>query len=132
MRGNITGWGWWAGPDQEIFRYGGPFATREEAIECGRENADPGEGFFIVEAAQHQIRLSARRLIEDQYFDNDDFFDCENAEPDRMADHKGADAELQALLDAWVEKHRATFISPNMFAASRNEAWIEPAEETNP
>ena len=128
---NSKAWGWWAGPwagpDEEMYCYGGPFDTREEAIECGRGN-DDGEGFFIVEALEMSVKFSAERLIEDQYFDQEDYFDCDYAEPCRVglkAQIEAADAELQAVLDAWLDKHRATFNPPNMFAGFRHREWIE-------
>lgn len=131
LHGRATGTGikleWWAGKSEEYFGLG-PVATREDAIAEGRAD-DPGAGFFIIEAAVHKVRFSADRLIEDQFFENDDLFDCDHVEPDRLGDHATADAELQVLLDGWVEKHRATFTQPNMFRASRNLEWIEPLPE---
>lgn len=124
-------WGWWAGANEEFFAYGGPFPTRDEAIDAGRDGAD-GEGFWIVEAVQQEVRFSGEALIEAQYFENDDYFG-EDADPDRLGESSAADAELQALLDVWTEKWRHTFVTPNMFAAQRSLEFVkgEPDEASS-
>jgi hypothetical protein len=121
------GWAWWAGLGCEYFT-AGPFVSRADAVEVGAGEFD-GDGFHILEAAQHQVRFSAERLIESQYFEDDDFFSGEHSDPDRIGGAdviKAADAELQALLDWWAARWRHTFVQPEMFAVQRNAEWIEP------
>lgn len=116
---------WWAGSNDEWFTEG-PFDTREEALAEGRAYAEDHEleGFFIAEARTQEIRFSAKRLIEDQYMELEDAFDFDNGnEPDRLKGAEEADAELQALLDAWCEKHKGTFVQPGVFASCKTE-WI--------
>lgn len=116
-----AGWGWRSGPNNEYYT-NGPFADRADAVA-----ALDGERGYIVEAVQGAVRFDAERLINDQYFEDDSNFDFDNMEPDRtgggdVAD--AADAELQALLDGWVARWRHTFVTPNMFAATRGEEFV--------
>lgn len=124
-----TGWQWWSGPNNDYF-VNGPFATREEAV----DELD-GEDGYVIEALKHApVSFDAERLIEDQYANSEDLFDFDHCEPGRKgskADIAAADAELQALLDAWCAKHGHTFNQPNMFAASRGEEFI-PVQEAQP
>lgn len=118
-------WKWWSGSNNELYA-NGPFLTREEAIDALCD-----EGGFIVEAQQGAVRFSAKRLLDDQYFEDEDGFDFENVEPDRIgnpAEIARADEELQALLDGWVNKWRHTFVTPNLFVAQRNEERIPAGE----
>ncbi len=118
-------WKWFSGTSDEFYE-NGPFATKQEAV----AELD-GYGGFIIEAVQRDnVRLSASRLIEDQYFEDDDDFDFDHAEPDRVGkkeDVEAADAELQALLDGWCAKFGHTFVRPNLFLKSRNHEEI-PAD----
>lgn len=118
--------GWWAGRFNDYFTEG-PFETRDEAFEAARDAFE--DDFYITQAETCSIHFSASRLIDDQYVENDDLFDCEHGEPDRLGGSAAADAELQALLDAWLEKHEATFATPNIFAWARNEEYFPPVGE---
>lgn len=113
---------WWAGYDGDTFT-SGPHDTREQAIFAGREEFD-GSGFYVIEAATMPIKFSVSRLLDDQYFDCDDYWSDEGGEPDRCGNHAAADAELQELLDAWLVRHRDTFVDPGVFAWTRNRAFI--------
>lgn len=120
-------WKWWSGSNDELYT-NGPFATKEEAV----AELDGGGG-YIVEAVSARVRFSAARLIDQQYFEDDDYFSGEHGEPDRIGDGEliaQADAELQAALDAWLGKWRHTFVTPEMFANSRNHESI-PADYTS-
>lgn len=114
----MTSWKWYSGPNDEHYT-NGPFDTREEAVA-----ALEGDAGHVIEAMKHDVHFTVERLIENQYDENDDLFDYDNAEPGRIGDWKTADAELQALLDGWVDKHRDTFVEPNMFVSTRNDAVI--------
>jgi len=122
----ISSKGWWAGRQNDYFTEG-PFDTRDEAVDVGRDSFD--DDFYIIEAETHSVRFDAQRLINDQYVENDNLFDYENCEPERLGDSASADAELQALLDAWLEKHEATFNTPNIFAWSKNEEYFPATDE---
>lgn len=116
-------WRWWSGGDGEWFT-NGPCATREEAIGelCG-------EGGHLVEALAGVVHFSAERLIADQYFEDDQGFDYDHSEPDRVGGADviaAADAELQALLDGWLTRWGHTFVKPSLFAATRNAEYVEP------
>ncbi|MBB5697027.1 hypothetical protein [Sphingomonas yantingensis] len=114
---DANAWKWWAGRDEEWFDVG-PCDTREQAIEEG--HASHEDGFHIIEALPGDLKFSAARMIDDQYYEADDLFDFDHTEPDRSGPHQEADAELQALLDAWTEKWGHTFVTPTMFRATRN------------
>lgn len=120
-------WAWWSGSDDEFYT-NGPFSTKEEAV----AELD-GHGGYVVEAVRGRVEFSATRLIDQQYFDDDDYFSGEHGEPDRVGDGEliaQADAELQAALDAWLVKWRRTFVVPEMFANSRNHESI-PVDYTS-
>ncbi|WP_394436734.1 hypothetical protein ACGGKE_07805 [Sphingobium naphthae] len=114
-------WQWWSGTNDEYYT-NGPFQCREHAV----EELD-GEGGYIIEAVKLHVRFNADQLIENQYFEDDDYFSGENSDPDRagsVAIIKTANAELQGLLDAWCNKWQHTFVAPEMFAATRNAAIV--------
>lgn len=132
MRGEATAaaasapdWSWWSGSNDEWYT-DGPFATRDQALA-----ALDGDAGYIVEArAALPVRFSAEQLIENQYLENSDSFDCDHAEPDRCGDAAeivAADAELQALLDHWCDRYAHLFARGNLFSATRNGERIEPA-----
>ena len=117
---------WYSGSSEEYFR-NGPFDTRDEAVD-----ALDGEGGFVIEAEVYPIELSADRLLDHQYFEADDLFDYEHGEPDRKGNFAEADAELQQLLNAWLDKWRDTFVQPNMFCRHSAAEYIEPYPEVCP
>lgn len=117
-------WQWWSGTNDE-YMTNGPFACREDAIE-----ALDGYGGYIVEAKRYPITFSAERLINEQYFECEDYFCGEYTEPARYGDADfvaTADAELQQLLDGWLAKWSVSFIQPEMFCRQRNDEYI-PAD----
>lgn len=117
------GWQWWSGPSDGWYSHG-PFATREEAVA-----ALAGDAGYVTEAhPPAPIRLSAEQLLEEQYFENNDDFDFDHAEPDRRGDAAAiaaADAELQVLLDRWCDRAGHTFERGNLFGGTRNGARID-------
>lgn len=120
---NAGGMAWWSGSNEEYFT-NGPFDTREDAVA-----ALDGEGGYVVKAALMPITFSAASLIDDQYFECDDYFSGEHGEPERVGFGDAvalADAELQALLDAWTARWRHTFNQPEMFGRMGEVEYIEP------
>ncbi|MGT2513445.1 hypothetical protein ACVOMT_03570 [Sphingomonas panni] len=117
------GWEWWSGPSDEWYSHG-PFATREEAVAA----LDGDAGYVTQAHPPAPIRLSAEQLLEDQYFENNDDFDFDHAEPDRRGDAAAiasADAELQILLDRWCDRAAHTFERGNLFGGTRNGEHVE-------
>lgn len=116
---------WWAGTNDEWFTIG-PLPSREGVIAEARHQL-PGESFHICRAALQQVSFSAERMIEDQYFEQEDLFSYEDGnDPDRVGDHAAADAELQAFLDDWTERYRHTFVRPTLFA------WVADRDRITP
>ena len=114
---------WWASLSDEWFT-GGPFDTRDQAIEEGEGLAiEAGQAkFWVAHAAPFEISFDAQRIIESQYFENEDLFSCEyGIEPDRLDGHEAADAELQELLKDWIARHSSTFVQPTLFSWCRTE-----------
>lgn len=121
---------WWYGSNNDYFS-GGPFDSREEAIEEGKSDYG-GDPFWIIEAELYPIKFLADELINSQYFEKDDLFDYDNAEPERCGDKQliaQADKELQFYLDKWIKEWSGTFVQPNLFAWQRNDEYIEPEQE---
>jgi hypothetical protein len=118
-----TDWAWWAGRDEEWMQVG-PCATREDAIHEGLDYFD--DDFVVLEAKKAEIGLSATIMLDHAYecwADDDCLFSSEFDPPEprgSVEDQRAAEAELQALLDNWVDKWRHTLPTPNMFAATRN------------
>lgn len=52
LRGEVNGWGWWVGPDEGDYRWGGPWKTRKEAISQGNGHCDEETRFFYVVEAR--------------------------------------------------------------------------------
>lgn len=51
IKGTVDGWGWWAGPNEDEFNWGGPYKTREAAIgEANGSCSEEGEVFFVIQA----------------------------------------------------------------------------------
>lgn len=123
-------WGWWVGSNEEWYSTG-PLASRDDAIAGGKAEY-PGETFCIVEALPQSLSFSAENLIDAQYFEADDLFSYEDGnDPDRKGKPeviKEANAELQALLDQWCDKWRHTFVTPSLFAATRNGETISGSD----
>jgi len=113
---------WWASRDADVYT-SGPHDTREQAIFAGREEFD-GDAFYVVEAGIAPLRFSGARLIDSQYFDDDELFHEDGPDADRRGNCKAADAELQEMLNAWLVRHADTFVAPTIFAWSRNEEFI--------
>lgn len=45
------GWGWWAGPDESSFTYGGPYKTRAYAVSMANGFcSEEGEDFYVIQA----------------------------------------------------------------------------------
>lgn len=116
-------WYWWYG-NSEDFYANGPYETRDEAIAEGTDEYDEGEGFFVIEAVSSDFELSAEQIIEDQFFNNDEYAFLSQSGPERTAGADDADAELQRLLDYWVKKHRHTFRFETPFKKTRNQQFI--------
>jgi hypothetical protein len=122
-------WAWWAGTDDEWYQVG-PCKTRENALEMFRHDYGPEQGCYLIEAARGRVSFSAEDVISTQYFEDNEGFDYDHTEPDRIGGADviaAADAELQALLNRWSARWQHTFITPNMFAGTRN-AEVVPGE----
>jgi hypothetical protein len=47
----VNGWGWWVGPNEQEFNWGGPWKTRAEAISQGNGSChEDGETFYVIQA----------------------------------------------------------------------------------
>jgi hypothetical protein len=103
---------------------GGDFATREEAVADGQAYYE-GDVFSIVEAQKGAFSVPTASDLMAYWlecWDDDDMGGedaCEwRGKPDQV---KAAEADLQALLDGWVERHGAIIPEPWCFNDTRNE-----------
>jgi hypothetical protein len=73
LRGTVNGWGWWAGPNEDEFTWGGPWKTRQEAISAGNGHCEEeGDVFYVVQArvedeepdADHMVRFEETRGLK--------------------------------------------------------------------
>jgi hypothetical protein len=124
---------WYVGNGAQPENYSeGPFDTREIAIEVGREEFTEF-GFTILEAFKGAFSPpSAADLMEemlDRWSDDDmGREDCAEFEGGKDA-IKAAEADLDALLNGWFQRHAAIMPKPWCFYASRNEEYFPPEEE---
>lgn len=121
----MSGFKWYAGDNEEVYHYG-PHDTREAALDDAFGNSEPGDTIHVIEAVSHQLQISARRTIETMLDDSEELYG-EGDTPERVGSTeaiRAADAELQALLDDWLDRHRATFNEPTQFAASRSRGTV--------
>lgn len=123
---------WWASRDEEFYTEG-PFRFRTDAIDAGREEfGDDGHPFVIAEVTPAVLRLDAVRLLDAQYFEQDDLFDHEHCSPDWTKRHNdpevtAATAALQAALDGWLAEYGHLLHQPNIFAATHSSEWFPPS-----
>lgn len=117
-------WNWYVGSGEELYS-SGPFTCKDEAMQVGRDEIDDGDGYHLIQAVPYELAFSAYRLIDQQYFEMDNYFcgDFGN-EHKRIGDYQDADKELQALLDNWLEKYRGTFASPTMFRSTCSYEYV--------
>lgn len=69
-------WQWYWSADGE--RFHGPFTSREEAIEEGRESDEEGVGFEIVEATKGRLQTAIFRDLDQKLDDANE----DNGDPD--------------------------------------------------
>lgn len=123
-------WSWWAGRSTDWMDLGN-YSTREDAIIGGKDSLGEGGGdFIIMEATMGILSMRADDILErfmDHVSDNHELYTGEGDYCARDGD-KGfiaqADAELQVLLDGWMEKWRHTFTSPDAFVSTRNQETV--------
>jgi len=51
MKGTVDGWGWWVGPNEDEFNWGGPYKLKADAIGEGNGSCtEDGETYFVIQA----------------------------------------------------------------------------------
>lgn len=130
-----TEWGWYAGRHVEPENYSlGPFETRDDAIAEARSDfGSDGDGFTVIEACKGEFAPpSAKRLMEEmleRWGDDDmgreDYPDFEGTAEAVTA----AESDLDVVLAAWFERHKAIMPSPWCFDSSRHEEYFPTADE---
>jgi hypothetical protein len=122
---------WWAGTTSEYMNIGGPFATREEAIKAGRDE-QCGEPFCVIQARLHKWGAPDASAVIDQWVEqSDEYFFEDGFDGFVGGSHaeKAAEEDLQAVLNAWFERHKYICPAPNALAWSGNEEIIDAAEQ---
>jgi hypothetical protein len=129
-----TPYGWYAGTSEEYMNIGGPFDTREEAIEAGRHNQG-GDAFYICRAALYSWRAPEADSIMDAWIEDhdelwwEDGFSGFDGAPD--AEVRAHD-DLQTVLNEWFERHRPILPTATAFCAEADGEWIDPPIEAAP
>lgn len=123
--------GWWAGGYKEYMNFGGPFQSKEDAIECGREyrDADP---FYILHASVHGWSAPDATSVMDGWVDGadelfygDGFPGFDNADGKRAALlEREAENDLQAVLNEWAKRHLAMLPNGTAFNGTSDGEWI--------
>lgn len=120
-------WHWWAGQNEEWFELG-PFDCKADAINDGVAEYE-GDPFWVMSAVSGKLQFSAKRMIDEQYFEADDLFDFDRSEPGRRGSKEEAeiaDKALQDMIDAWTFQWSHTFVTPTMFSKHGEMHRIAP------
>ncbi len=119
--------GWYAGLTEEYMNIGGPFETREEAIDAGRHEMC-GDSFYICEAALYGWRAPDADSVMDAWIEDHDELWWEDGFSgfDGKADAEVCAAEdLQAVLNEWLQRHRSMLPTATAFCFEANGEWID-------
>lgn len=126
--------GWDAGHNEDYMNIGGPFKTREEAIAEGRHDRQ-GEPFYICNAALHGWTAPDADCVMDHWVDDHDELWWEDGfcgfDGGNEAEAIARD-DLQTVLNAWFQRHRAILPTPTAFCIHSDGEWIDrpaPVEE---
>lgn len=123
---------WWVGGNDEYLNIGGPFATRDEAIAEG-EHDRPGEPFYICRAGLHCWSPPDADTVIDNWVEAHDELWFDDGfpgftGPDVADREKAAEADLQEVLNAWFERHKALLPDATAFAWHTGGEWLnQPA-----
>jgi hypothetical protein len=119
-------WQWYVGYSDESYS-GGPYDTREEAVQIAKEEFDGG---YIVEAYKLPIDLARHfevdRFLEDFEDNNYELGNFEEGGPiiDITKDQaKDLEEMVRNTIADWQKKHNLVFM-PWAFTDSRNEEFI--------
>lgn len=124
---------WWIGMGDEYMNIGGPVATREKAIEIGRDYM-AGDPFYITRAQLHAWSAPDAATVMDDWVNGTDEFWYEDGfpgfeGPNQREREKAAEADLQEVLNAWFERHKDMCPRPTAFAWCAGGEWIDrPAQ----
>lgn len=122
--------GWWAGTSDEYMNIGGPYDTREEAIAEGRAHQE-GERFYILRAALMSWAAPDASHVLDNFVDDniDAFFegDFPGFDGGKEAE-KAAEADLQKVLNEWMDRHKAMLPPTTAFDGISDGEWIDLPE----
>jgi len=122
---------WYAGAGAQPENYAlGPFNTRDDAIADGRDYYD-GQAFTVIEACKGEFSPPSADALMGEWLERwgDDDMGREDYPEFKgpKAAIDAAEADLDQLLSAWFERHRAIMPEPWCFGESRNEELIATA-----
>jgi hypothetical protein len=123
-------WYWAAGEQPETYT-GGPEKSRDAAMSAALREFEAGEVFTLISAtkgsfwsaipsAAEILDLAAEKASDDDMFGEDGFDDYVGG----AAAVKAAEADLNAVLKAWFDRHQAIFPTPWTFGETSNEELI--------
>ena len=106
---------WWYAEAHDGHRWTGPYDSKEEAIDVGRdEGFEDGGPFTVAEASQSSWRFDCFDRIDEEFDGaNEELGDGEGDPPSidaGMSDHRAGLKDdlrklLEATLEAWVREH---------------------------
>lgn len=126
--------GWYAGQTEEYMNIGGPFETREDAIEAGRHEMC-GDPFYICEAALYGWRAPDADSVMDVWIEDHDelwWEDGFNGFDGKADAEVCAQEDLQTVLNEWFQRHRPMLPTATAFCAEMNGEWIDRPVEAAP
>lgn len=119
--------GWYVGASEEYMNIGGPFETREDAINEGRSDRC-GDPFYICNAALYSWQAPSADVVMDAWIDDHDELWWE----DGFSGFDGpkdaevcAQEDLQTVLNAWFERHKGILPTPTAFCVNHSGEWID-------
>lgn len=133
--------GWWVGADDEYLNIAGPLPTREIAIAEGKAHQGDDPFYICYTAVSGWTAPCADTVMEnwcedaDELFYEDGFsgFVGANGKSDQLLARE-AENDLQTILNAWMERHKAMLPGGTTFSGTQHGEWIgrtvdDPSEQ---
>jgi len=122
--------GRWAGSTEEFMNIGGPFDSKDEAIEAGKADR-PGESFYICRAKVGAWTApNAEAILEDWFENNHDLaYDGDEmgftGSPQKQLDIQN---DLQTSLNEWFLQIKDSLTTPTAFESTMDIELIKGDE----
>lgn len=125
--------GWWAGATEEYMNIGGPFDSKEKAIEAGKDDR-PGESFYICRAKVGVWTAPyAEGILENWLEDHYDLGYDDTEVGFTVSNEKQTDIQndLQNVLNEWFRRHQDSLTPATAFASMQDLELIKGDDDSS-